>query len=141
MSAIMFCIACLSDSGPPKADLFLAYSTEASSEAWAALERAQAAEDEAKRELQQAQRELEKKREGMVVSAFQAFAALDAAGYLDQVETMMADPETPRVHRLAFEKAQEFRRTSDTVNAWKERLELTEQQVDELFEHAATIVA
>ncbi|MDC8443767.1 hypothetical protein JJO83_13850 [Halomonas aquamarina] len=88
-----------------------------------------------------AQRELEKKREGMVVSAFQAFAALDAAGYLDQVEVMMADPETPRVHRLAFEKAQEFRRNSDTVNAWKERLELTDQQVDELFEHAATIVA
>ncbi|MCC4290442.1 hypothetical protein [Vreelandella aquamarina] len=88
-----------------------------------------------------AQRELEKKREGMVVSAFQAFAALDAAGYLDQVETMMADPETPRVHRLAFEKAQEFRRTADTVTAWKERLELTDQQVDELFEHAATIVA
>lgn len=88
-----------------------------------------------------AQRELEKKREGMVVSAFQAFAALDAAGYLDQVEAMMADPETPRVHRLAFQKAQEFRRTSDTVNAWKERLELTDQQVDELFEHAATIVA
>lgn len=88
-----------------------------------------------------AQRELEKKREGMVVSAFQAFAALDAAGYLDQVEAMMADPETPRVHRLAFQKAQEFRRTADTVAAWKERLELTDQQVDELFEHAATIVA
>lgn len=87
------------------------------------------------------QRELEKKREAMVVSAFQAFAALDAAGYLDQVEAMMADPETPRVHRLAFQKAQEFRRTADTVAAWKERLELTDDQVDELFESAATIEA
>jgi hypothetical protein len=88
-----------------------------------------------------AQRELEKKREGMVVSAFQAFAALDAAGYLDQVETMMADPETPRIHRLAFEKAQEFERTSPAVAAWAARLELTDEQVDELFEAANAIKA
>ena len=75
------------------------------------------------------------------IAADTAAAALDAAGYLDQIEAMMADPETPRVHRLAFQKAQEFRRTADTVTAWKERLELTDHQVDELFEHAATIVA
>ena len=87
------------------------------------------------------QRELAKKRESMVVSAFQAFAALAAAGYLDDVETMMADPETPRIHRLAFEKAQEFRRLSPTVDHWKGRLELTEAQCDELFENAATIEA
>lgn len=85
--------------------------------------------------------ELHKKRQGMVVSAFQAFAALDNAGHLDAVETMMADPETPRVHRLAFQKATEFRRLSPTVEHWKERLSLTDEQLDALFEDADSIEA
>ncbi|WP_447555686.1 hypothetical protein [Vreelandella sp. EE22] len=88
-----------------------------------------------------AQREIDKARAAMVVTSFQAFAALDAGGYLDQVEVMMADPETPRIHRLAFEKAQEFRRDSPTVAAWQKRLELTDEQVDELFEVADDIQA
>jgi len=84
-------------------------------------------------------RDLEKWREAQEPSAFRAFAALDVAGYLDQVETMMADPETPRVHRLAFEKAQTFRRLSPTVAAWQEKLAMTDAEMDELFVIAAEL--
>jgi hypothetical protein len=88
-----------------------------------------------------AARELAKRRESMVVTAFQAFAALDAAGHLETVESMMADPETPKVHRLAFQKAQEFRRNSPTVEAWLGSLGLSAEEGDALFDHAAEIEA
>ena len=88
-----------------------------------------------------AERELAKRRENMVVTAFQAFAALDAAGHLETVETMMADPETPKVHRLAFQKAQEFRRTSPTVQVWIDSLNMSAEEADALFEQAAEIDA
>lgn len=75
------------------------------------------------------------------VSAFQAFAALDESGLLDDVEAYMASPDTPRRDRLAFEKAQEFRRSSPTVAKLAEHLQLSEAQVDDLFARAAQIEA
>jgi len=80
-------------------------------------------------------------REGMVVSPFQARAALAEVGLLDAVEALMADPQTPAVARLAWRYAQEFPRTSPTIAAMAAALGLSEERVDALFEAAAGIVA
>lgn len=76
-----------------------------------------------------------------VVSAFQARAALLQAGLLDDVETYMAQPETDPFVRLAWDKAQEFRRDSPTVNSLAAPLGLTTFQLDDLFRFAKTITA
>lgn len=75
------------------------------------------------------------------VSRFQALAALHLAGHLDQVEQVMADPQTDQMARLAWANAQEFRRTSPTVAFMAGALELSEQQLDELFISAGQIEA
>jgi hypothetical protein len=74
-----------------------------------------------------------------IVSRFQARAALLAAGLLDDVDAIMADPATPALTRLAWAEAVEFRRASPTVSAMSEALGLTEAQVDDLFIAAAGI--
>lgn len=76
-----------------------------------------------------------------VVSRFQARAALHLAGLLDQVETLMADPATDTLARLAWTDAQEFRRTSPTLLAMASALSLTDAQLDQLFITAAGIEA
>ena len=76
-----------------------------------------------------------------IVSAFQARAALLRVGLLDEVEAIMADPETPREAVLAWEYATEFRRDSATVAAIAQQLGLDEAQLDALFIEAAGIVA
>ena len=76
-----------------------------------------------------------------VVSRFQARAALHLAGLLDQVETLMADPTTDTLARLAWTDAQEFRRTSPTLVAMAAALSLTDAQLDQLFITAAGIEA
>ena len=76
-----------------------------------------------------------------VVSRFQALAALHLAGHLEQVEQVMADPQTDQLARLAWVNAQEFRRTSPTVAFMATVLGLSEQQVDELFISAGQIEA
>lgn len=80
-------------------------------------------------------------REGATVSAFQATQALDDLGYLDQVEAMMADPATPKKTVRAWRKAQEFRYMSATVQEFKGKLGITDEQLDGLFQHAETIEA
>lgn len=75
------------------------------------------------------------------VSSFQARAALLRAGLLDDVEAIMADAATPREAVLAWEYATEFRRGSPTVAAIAGALDLTDEQLDDLFIEAATIVA
>lgn len=87
------------------------------------------------------QRELDKKRRGMVVSRFQARAALRQMGLRSQVDDIMADPETDPLVLDAWQDATEFRRTSPTVAAMADALELSPEQVDELFETAADIEA
>jgi hypothetical protein len=80
-------------------------------------------------------------RESASVSAFQAFAALEDVGYLAQVEAMMEDPATSKKTRLAFQKAQVFKRNSPTMASIADALELTESQIDGLFESAKEIEA
>lgn len=86
-----------------------------------------------------AQQQLENWRENTVVSELQAKQALDDFGYLDQVETLMADPSTPAKTRRAWQLAREYHRLSPTVLEIAQLLELTDVQVDDLFVHALTI--
>ncbi|WP_404466268.1 hypothetical protein LG331_08260 [Vreelandella aquamarina] len=90
---------------------------------------------------QRAQQQLTAWRESATVSAFQAHQALDDAGYIEQVEAMMADPMTPVKTRRAWQMAQEFRRMSPTVLELAAAIGLTDEQVDDLFKHALTISA
>ena len=76
-----------------------------------------------------------------VVSRFQARAALLLAGLLDDVEALMAAPDTPALAKLAWADAQEFKRNSPTVQAMAAAIGLTEAQLDELFTTAAGIDA
>lgn len=80
-------------------------------------------------------------RESAKVSKFQAKAALKQAGLLDQVRTMMTELPEDDLTRIAWEDAQEFRRNSPTVAALAAELELTDEQLDELFEQASSIEA
>lgn len=83
---------------------------------------------------------LEAERSTMVASRFQAKAALHAAGLLDQVETMIADSGDPML-QIAWAEAVEYRRTSPTILAMAQALNLSPEQVDDLFRHAMTIEA
>lgn len=76
-----------------------------------------------------------------LVSRFQARAALYQAGLLDQVNTIMADQNTPMMAKLAWQDAQEFRRDSSLVQSMGATLGMTDEQLDNLFRLAATIVA
>lgn len=85
--------------------------------------------------------ELAAERARMVVSRFQARAALHLAGLLDQVEALMADPATDPIARLAWQDAQEFRRLSPTIALMGGALGLTDADLDQLFIQAAQIDA
>ncbi|MGE6778197.1 hypothetical protein ACQKFL_11215 [Vreelandella titanicae] len=85
--------------------------------------------------------ELQHFRETATVSEFQAKQALDDFGYLDRVEALMADPETPKRTRRAWQLAREYRRLSPTVLEITQLLELPDEEVDELFRHALNIEA
>lgn len=76
-----------------------------------------------------------------LVSRFQGRAALLNAGLLDQVETIVADPATDRMVKLAWQDATEFQRDSATLSFLAEQLGLTSDDVDDLFRQAVQIVA
>ncbi len=73
------------------------------------------------------------------VGPYQARAALLAADLLDDVEALIADPETDRAIKIAWEYASEFKRESPFIEQMAGALGLTEQQVDELFIAAAQV--
>lgn len=73
------------------------------------------------------------------VTKFQAKAALHLAGLLDAVESLMADPATDRITRLAWSESLHFERRSPMIAAMSARLGLSETQVDDLFKSAAVI--
>lgn len=75
------------------------------------------------------------------VSRFQARAALHLAGLLDDVEALMAAPDTPALAKLAWADAMEFERQSPTIAALAGAVGLTEQDIDALFITAAGIKA
>jgi hypothetical protein len=70
------------------------------------------------------------------VTRFQALAALDHFGHLDNVEAMMADVSTPRLTKLAYQNALSFERSSALLQSMAGALGLTDEQVDELFIYA-----
>ena len=74
------------------------------------------------------------------VTPYQARIALLQAGYLDTVEALMANPETPTAARIAWEYATVIQRHSSFINALAPALGLTEAQVDDLFRAAAQVV-
>lgn len=76
-----------------------------------------------------------------VVTIFQAKAALYQAGLLETVQTTMEDPGTDMIARLAWQNAQEFRRSSPTVTGMATLFGWTEEQLDGLFITAAGIEA
>jgi hypothetical protein len=78
-------------------------------------------------------------RASMVCSAFQARAALLGAGLLTAAQAAV-DASTPEV-QLAWEYAIEWRRTSPTIAALAAALELTDEDVDNLFRAAMLIEA
>lgn len=90
-------------------------------------------------EAERAAAELEAERARMVVSRFQARAALHGAGLLASAESAIAGAD--ELAQMAWQDAQEFRRNSPTVAAIAGSLGLTEAQLDDLFRQAATIEA
>jgi hypothetical protein len=74
-----------------------------------------------------------------VVSRFQARAALLGAGLLNDIEAAisLADP----IAQLAWTDALEFRRNSPTLLAICTGLNMTSEQLDDLFRIASTIEA
>lgn len=81
----------------------------------------------------------EHERAGMVVSRFQAKAALLEADLLSEAETAVAQADP--VVQLAWEEAVEFRRTSPAIAAIGAALDLTDEDIDDLFVTAAGIEA
>ena len=75
----------------------------------------------------------------VVVSMFQARAALVAAGLYETVDAAMQ--QAGGVNLIAWEYATEVRRDSPMVQAMAQQLGLTDEQVDQLFRQAAAISA
>lgn len=76
-------------------------------------------------------------RSRMVVSRFQAKAALLQAGILDEVEAIVENGDP--VFRLAWVEATEFRRTSPAIESLGASAGLTPEDLDDLFRSAAKI--
>jgi len=84
---------------------------------------------------------VQSKREGMIVSPRQARLALLGAGLLTQIEAGIAAlPEpTKTAVTIEWEYATHVDRNSQWVGALAQALELTDEQLDQLFEVAATL--
>ena len=78
-------------------------------------------------------------RAGMVVSRFQARAALLQAGLLAQAEAAVASADA--MTQIAWADAVEFRRNSPTIATLAGVLQLSPEDLDTLFRTAATIEA
>lgn len=75
----------------------------------------------------------------ITVTRFQAKAALSQGGYLPAVDALMSDPETDAIMRLEWLEKPTFSRSSPTLLWAADQLELTEQEVDDLFTLALSI--
>jgi len=94
-------------------------------------------------ELDQRKAQNERERlDAMTASRFQAKAAMDDAGLLDQVEDYMAGENVPSRVKLAWQESTSFRRRgSNMVNQIASELGLSEQEMDDLFIAAQDIEA
>lgn len=84
---------------------------------------------------------LEEKRSKMIVSPFQGRMALIGANLMDQVEAIIANPDTPKETKVAWEYATEWKRLSPMIEGLGGVLGLDGEQIDNLFEEAAQITA
>jgi hypothetical protein len=75
------------------------------------------------------------------VTRFQALAVLAQADYLDTIWTYIDALPRSDITRLAFENATEWERTSPTLATLATMLNLTNEQVDDLFITASNISA
>ena len=75
------------------------------------------------------------------VTRFQALAVLSQAGYLDTIWTYIDSLPRSDITRLAFENATEWERISPTLATLATMLNLTSEQVDDLFIAASNISA
>jgi hypothetical protein len=82
---------------------------------------------------------LQAKRQSMVVTPFQAKAALLDAGLLGDIETLIADPATDRKVVLAWNNVQNFERLSPMITGIATALGWSNEQLDALFEAASQI--
>lgn len=82
---------------------------------------------------------LRKNREAMMVSRFQAKAALHQAGLLEQAESFVSNSDDMLV-KLAWQEAQ-FHRTSQMVANIGHAMGMTDAQIDDLFKTAGQIQA
>lgn len=73
------------------------------------------------------------------VSKLQAKVALLQAGLMPQIDAILEDSETSEIVKLAWNDASEFRRNSLPISTMAGLLNLTEQEVDDLFVLAASI--
>lgn len=67
------------------------------------------------------------------VSKLQAKVALLQSGLMPQIDDILTDSETSDIVKLAWNDASEFRRGSLPINMMAGLLNLTEQEVDNLF--------
>lgn len=73
----------------------------------------------------------------VAVSPYQARMALMSAGYLEAVEELMINPETPKAAKLAWEYATTIQRDSEFISTLGPLLNLSKEQIDDLFRAAA----
>ena len=89
--------------------------------------------EEQKKAREDAEAEAKRERlDAMTATRFQAKAAMDDVGLLDQVEAYMAGEDVPRLAKLAWQEAS-FRRGSNMVNQIGAELGLSEEDMDNLF--------
>lgn len=76
------------------------------------------------------------------ISAVQFRIQAARAGILDEIEAIIADPQTDAEVKIAWEHAREFERASPTIEALRQHpsINLSAEQVDDLFRAAAAIV-
>ncbi|MFY2945802.1 hypothetical protein [Achromobacter xylosoxidans] len=75
------------------------------------------------------------------VSAAQGGIALIRAGLMETVLAVVQDDSTPAEVRWAFQKAQEWSRSSDALNYLANKAQISGQQLDELFLEASALKA
>lgn len=76
-----------------------------------------------------------------IVSRFQALAVMHLAGILPTIEAAMESPDADPLHKLAWKEAREFNRDSPTIAAMSAQLNMSEEEVDNLFILASTLEA
>lgn len=75
----------------------------------------------------------------MSVTPYQARQALLDQNYLDTVQLMMEDINTPEEIKLMWAYKQQIRRLHPATNQMLDKLNMTEEQKDDLFRYAMSL--